>query len=451
MLKKLNSKRLILLILIIGSILRLLLFYVNPPNNSYDDHLEVVKIYAEDMERPDPFQCWECYQPPGYYILGATVYKIAHSLNLNNYFAWKAVQIINPILSILMMIFFYKIIDHFNTTHKQKILYLSFVAFLPRDLFTSAMIGNDYLLIFCSTASFYYFIKCFGILKKEEKIFFSNFLLLSFFTVLGSLTKQHGLILLAFPGYIVLIGLIRKKHLAYQLLLPLFLTSVLLTFSDEAWKFSKTGKLLVSNQHYFDYAAGQFPGSLELVEFSTFRISKLMRDPFISNQTAASFPTEIFARAFYDYEYRFTTPKIPINHLVGKIGYTTGILWLAYFIWTLLIWAKGNYGAISLNKIIMSPHIISFLVGFLFIAVPFIQTIRFPYFSSMKTMFMLPGIIILIALHSLVAKNIKLPQSPFYLLSVLNMLYGVTLIIVIYIYLQVSVNHLSGPLWPIPN
>jgi hypothetical protein len=63
----------------------------------------------------------------------------------------------------------------------------------------------------------------------------------------------------------------------------------LLSISDELWKFNQTGEFLVSNQHYFDYAKNQFPGSLDKVEFFSFRIFELYQEPFISERTSASF------------------------------------------------------------------------------------------------------------------------------------------------------------------
>ena len=82
--------------------------------------------------------------------------------------------------------------------------------------------------------------------------------------------------------------------------------------------------------------------------------------------------------------------------------------------------------------------------------VPFIQTLRYPYFSSMKSMFMLSGIILLlITLGSQIKKNSLNQQIGIYI-TVLNIIYGIMLIVSISIYLGISLNHLSGPLWPIP-
>jgi hypothetical protein len=48
---------------------------------------------------------------------------------------------------------------------------LSFVAILPRDIFTSAMIGNDYMLVFFAILSFYLFLKTLFALRNGNKVY----------------------------------------------------------------------------------------------------------------------------------------------------------------------------------------------------------------------------------------------------------------------------------------
>ena len=95
------SKSIIIYIIIIGSLLRITMGVINPPNNSYDDHLEPISKYINTGMRPAPDECWECYQPPLYYFLSSLVYKSAYFLTNNFFISWKAVQFINVLLSIL--------------------------------------------------------------------------------------------------------------------------------------------------------------------------------------------------------------------------------------------------------------------------------------------------------------------------------------------------------------
>jgi hypothetical protein len=68
----------------------------------------------------------------------------------------------------------------------------------------------------------------------------------------------------------------------------------------------------------------------------------------------------------------------------------------------------------------------------------------------MKSMFMLPGIILLlITIGSLIKQNSLAQQLGRFMIA-LNIFYGIILVISISVYLGVSVNQLHGPLWPFP-
>ena len=56
-------------ILLVGAALRLAVWWVSPPINAFDDHLEPIALYATQWTRPAPDACWQCYQPPLYYAV----------------------------------------------------------------------------------------------------------------------------------------------------------------------------------------------------------------------------------------------------------------------------------------------------------------------------------------------------------------------------------------------
>jgi len=448
--KRSFNRIVLILILILGAVLRIILFYVSPPNNSFDDHLEVIKIYEMTYKQPSPSQCWECYQPPIYYIISATVLKLSTALNISGLIAWKIVQFINPFLSILVLTFFYKLLHRFEVSEIKMILYMSFIAVLPVDLFTAAMIGNDYLLVFSTVASLFYFLKNVEDIKNKNGVSFLNFICLSFTVVIGALSKQHGLILLAFPTIIISVHFFQKVKFSSFKISLIYICMLILSFSNEFRKYDQTGKFLVSNQDFYDYAEGQYPGSIDKVEFTTFRIHSLFQYPFISNQTSASFPTEIFARTFFDYEWRFLSPKISAAKIIGRLAYIIGILWILYFLGTFISSLSQRNKIkfqINTNKILVYTPII---VGILFFTVPFLQTVRYPYFSSMKSTFALPGIIALIFSHAIYTRKVKLFKSLIISLIFLNISFGLILVYSITLFLPFTIYHLSGPLWPMP-
>lgn len=442
---------LIIGLIIFGSALRLMVYWVSPPTNAYDDHLETINIYAQDFNRPTPFQCWECYQPPLYYYLGAAVLNAAKYLGGDQKTCWKIVQGINPILSIILLIVALQILRFFKLHNHSIAVILSFIVVLPRDIFTSVMIGNDYLLVFFSILAFYLFCKTMYALRKDGKVI-TWFALLVLIATLGSLSKQHGLLIYLLPGVAVLLMWRKAIRKMFYWAAPILVLGVIFPMSEVLWKYNQTGEILVSNQHYFDYAEKQYPGSVEKIEFFTFRIVELYNDPFISESTASSFLTELFARTFFDYEWRFISPKIPKMNTLGQIGYTIGLVWILFYIAILASWFRKKT-ALHLKKNLY-PKISKAapaLLSLLFLTVPLLQTLRFPYFSSMKSMFMLSGIIIALLTIGSLLKEKSLPKKMGIYMIGLNVSYGILLVITIYLYLGISLDHLHGPLWQLPE
>ena len=445
-----KSRLIILSIISIGIILRLTLFIVSPPNNSFDDHLEVVYLYAKSAQIPSPSDCWECYQPPLYYSIGGLVYSLSYYVSESKLIAWKTVQLINPILSILALIVFWRIIDSYSSNRNQKILFLTFFTILPVDIFTAVMIGNDYLLVFTTILVYFQFQKCLDSLKTNQIISLKKFILLLGIVVSGCLTKQHGLILLIFPLIILMKAKYQNKNIPITNLVLFYILFFTIGISNELWKYHLTDKALVSNQEFFNYAKNQFPGKFELVELSSFKIKALFFDPFISEKTSASLPTELFARTFFDYEYRFLNPQVKSVVILARFGYILGLLWAIFLFSISIIAIRKKLGEL---KKISIPTLFSFLpiaIGMLFLLVPLLQTMRYPYFSSMKATFILPGLFILLPLIVRGTKAIQIPKWLTIMLTSFSLAYGVILMVFIAIYISQTINQLHGPLWQIP-
>lgn len=424
------------------------MWLINPSGNAYDNHIEPIFYYGENFERPETFECWQCYQPPVYYLLTSSLYVVAKFVFSDPISIWKVVQILNPLLSIGILIFFFLFLKRLKVNESYKILLLSFVAFLPRDLFTSSVVSNDYLLVFTSLFACYYFLKFTDKLMQSANAK-KEFLLMCLFVILGSLTKQHGMLLVGLPIYSLLHVIVFKKVHFLKFALPISILVIGLSLSEEANKYSKTGHFIVSNQHHYNYAENQFPGSLKDVEFHTFRITRLIKDPYLSERTAASFPTEIFARTFFDYEWRFLNPDRKWTHYLASVGYIIGVFWLVFFLYLLFLSIKKLRSFKDSFTESRFRYLALTLLAFCFMLVPVIQTIRYPYFSSMKSMFLLPGIFIMLMVFSRIFKDLKIKPTFLYPAVILSISYAIVLVVSIAMILQNSADNLSGPIWPI--
>ncbi|MEW6249728.1 MAG: hypothetical protein AB1716_03715 [Planctomycetota bacterium] len=61
-------------VLAVGCGLRLGLAAVMPASLAYDDHFTPIRKIAREVRLPRPDECWECYQPPLYYVTSASVF-----------------------------------------------------------------------------------------------------------------------------------------------------------------------------------------------------------------------------------------------------------------------------------------------------------------------------------------------------------------------------------------
>jgi hypothetical protein len=276
-----------------------------------------------------------------------------------------------------------------------------------------------------------------------------DYFLLCFFTVLGALTKQHGLLLIIFPASVLFV-LFKNLSLKWRVVYSsVFLLTSLCSLSSEIQKVRVTGKFLVSNQDFYNYTYGQYPGDISRVEFFSFRFFDLIQNPYLSEKTSASFNTEIFARIFFDYEWRFLSPQSNGANLIGQVAYVFGAIWALYFVVLFVLRVRELMRDSNHWSSLKLFFVISSVVLVLYALVPIVQTIRFPYFSSMKATFFLPGVIIFL---TLVGRYLMKKSSDWldYSLILVNLSFGFYFVISIYNALPLSLNQLSGPLWPLP-
>lgn len=375
-----RSIALLVLILALGAAMRLGLAGVNPPNNSYDDHLEPIALYAAEGERPAPQACWQCYQPPVYYAVSATVLAASHAATENPRAAWEAVQWMSAVASIGTLILVFLLLRLYlpedRLAQAGGVLAL---AILPRDLYTAASMGNDALFVFFVTAAVY----CFARFHRRER---GPTALVGFgaSVLLAAWTKQSGLLVLGLVGFVF--WRIWKRWppgSRRTWILSILLVLGLLALGDEAWRTYQTGIPLASNQH-FDYRAAlenQPPGHISASTFTSFLPVRLFEEPTLHSSTVDSFWTQIFARTWYDYEPRFLPIKRTTIWLARSL-YVSGVFaTMVILVGLIKIVREGPDPA---RKLLFIP------VGFITAAI--FQTVRFPHFSSMKAVFVLPGV-----------------------------------------------------------
>lgn len=405
--------------------MRLLLFVYNRAENSYDNHLETISYYAQHQHRPPPAACWQCYQPPLYYVVAAGVYQAALRVSNSTYRAWKAVQGINTILSWATLALIILLIRKCFADHPLLALVLAAVAAaLPRDIYASAIISNDYLLVFLTTCSVWVY------LLHVARPVAGSLVGLCVLAAACALTKQHGLLVLLLPGSLLLRRARQQSPFQGR---PLLQPSVLLCFlllgigvSDALWKYQQTQFLLVSNQHFFPLTDPQLPGSIRLLDLHSFRIPALLRHPALSDATSSSYWTVLFANTWFDYDLLFVKPRF--RWAFAGIQYAYGVGLLSCFAWG----ALHALATRRLRSLHWATVPLACLAGCFFL-VPLLQTLRFPYFSSMKSQFILPASCVWLLVLGYALREIKLLRVPAVAYSVAALTVGIGMGHVVYL------------------
>jgi len=108
-------------------------------------------------------------------------------------------------------------------------------------------------------------------------------------------------------------------------LIVCLIAATVLGVADEVVRFGETGRFLASNQDLFPQAVNQRPGSVAAISFASFRFGALLQHPFMNAQTIDSFWTQLFARAWFDYEPRFFEPGA-LARATGAAGFIIGLV-----------------------------------------------------------------------------------------------------------------------------
>jgi len=131
-------------ILLAGAALRLAIWWVSPPVNAFDDHLEPIALYATQWSRPAPDACWQCYQPPLYYALSAGVLRLSHLLTGDFWTAWRSVQLLSIVFSLLQLAIAWRLLTLVGARGlAPRLCALAVLALLPRDIYTAVFVSND--------------------------------------------------------------------------------------------------------------------------------------------------------------------------------------------------------------------------------------------------------------------------------------------------------------------
>ncbi len=181
-------------------------FYMN---DAYS-HLEYVQHSANTLTIPDPRGCWECHQPPLYYILAAYPYSIAQDFNLMP--PVLAARLLSLVFYFVFLFFGARLLAMEVSSIPIYYVALSLLVFWPLSATRATLLSNDIPLYMAEAAAFYYIMRW----RRDEIP--ANLALAILWNGIAIAFKYSGIIITPFLGYIFVIQCYKNRACIRQLL-----------------------------------------------------------------------------------------------------------------------------------------------------------------------------------------------------------------------------------------
>lgn len=396
------NKNKFLIILILAAI-ALRIFYLSYTDYSLrthdvDGHIDYINYISVNHSLPDADQCWQCYQPPAYYIMGALVSRVSQFINLNQNFG---LQIFSLFLSFLFLVFSAKTAKEILPNKKLLAVTVSLMSFWPSGIIHSIRIGNDSLYYAFYAIGFYFVIKWY----QEEKN--KDFYMASVLSVLSLLAKSSGLILVS----IFIISLIykfiksdeRKKFLKKILIFLLILTAGLaLAFYKplENLRSKRSGDLFVGNIKSLN---GGLSVKNELKNYLWFDRHSYFSDPFAypwEDKGGRQYYWNFLLKTSQFGEFEFNNFKYAPT-LAKYINIISLFAILFFIISLILLFLKENL------KKIRSCNFILFISIIVPLAASIAMRARLPFSPTGDFRYIFPALVPLAILYAMGLKYLK--------------------------------------------
>ena len=193
-LEKINYKKIILAVIIMGIILRIIYIAYTPITKRQHDmekevgHLAYIETIYETGKLPEHNK-WQFYQQPLHHIISAGWLKLAEVFGIGLENAEESLQILTAIYSSVIIVISYFILKELGIDDKLKLLVITIIAVHPTFIILSGSINNDILMIMLTFLGILYLIKWY----KNSNL--KNTIILALTTGLIALTKISGVII----------------------------------------------------------------------------------------------------------------------------------------------------------------------------------------------------------------------------------------------------------------
>jgi hypothetical protein len=413
-------------VLAFGVALRLGLALATPAERAYDDHYPPVRIILTQHRLPDASDCWECYQPPLYYLVSAGLtaawQKLTGASDLEKT-ARRVLQLVSTAAGCATLYVCWLAYRRFGGPRQLEALALAPVALLPAHIHMSAMATNDAFTHFVASCAIY------AALRAGTANWTSRACLLAG-ALAGAtvLSKAYGWVTVVAIVLAAACATRRARTVSTSRLRAWLFRPALITLAAALgvglWPGLRNlrtyGSFHVDNFELRDSPMRfQPPGSVRRICFFSFRLGDLLGNPWLHMSHVDSFWTELYGRMWFDYEGFNTTLAAyrPWQELWRRCAQKYPLWEQAR--WEMLLSYQRDevppaYRPIAVTSYLAGlPITLAILAGLalgvwrstgdwryllvvahlaLALAVPLVQTLRLPHFAAMKVAFALSGI-----------------------------------------------------------
>ncbi len=400
-------------VFVIGALLRLLLFWVNPTNNFFDDHYEPIFYIIRFGAIAPKDLFFQSYQPPVFYVISAMFGKLAFNLGASLPAVIKMLQFIPCFYGIVTLGFIYLILKRLPLSDYARLLVFGIICFLPAHIYISAIHSNDTITYLCLAICTYLML-----LAYERGFPYTDIFLLSILITLTLFTKYTSYVVLpmAFAFIVPLVFrkvIVPKEKLAAICLLIVVIPLLFLCASFYQ-NIKKYNNPIPWNSAMLKPSVTQ-PKAANGVSFVSFKPYKTISTPILNPGNLDSFWTLIYSSMWFDVEPKFLF-RIDRNYnywnkyyawIIGKSSFPSpvqlprfthfvGSALIALGLIPLLLVLIGSYIFIrrffirdELSRILKSGWLIFPVLLIFNIAGVIALTLLSPVFSSMKAIYFL--------------------------------------------------------------
>lgn len=298
-----NYKALTALAFIFAIILRVLLCWSNPADNTFDDHFKPIFMIMASGIIPAKDACWQCYHPPIFYWISAMAGNTALAMGVKYPQVSKLLQFISCFYGILTVVIVYLILRKLPLSDFSRLIAFATVCFLPRHIYMSAMNSNDTISYLFVALSIYLLL-----ITIERKLSPVLLLVVSIVISVTLFTKYTSyvvlpVILIVFASLFYKQLILPRKQILVSFILVILIPATLLSiyFISNIKNYDSP---LPWNVKRFDPSLTQ-PRDNSRLDFVSFKPWESINTPIIVPGKIHSFWTLVYSGMWYDNEPRF--------------------------------------------------------------------------------------------------------------------------------------------------